>query len=111
MKLFFIFAGQQTEKAEYLQNFLNIQSSLSMNFFAPGSDEFFVGRAGYLAACFMLNKRFQKNIIPSDVTLQLCNLTIESGRQYSKKHNHPSPLMYSYYNSEYLGVFIDFCLY
>jgi len=91
--------GQQAEKEEYLQSFLKMQSNLSMN-----SDEFFMGRAGYLAACLMLNKHLKKDSIPNDVTLQLCNLTIESGRQYSKEHSHPSPLMYAYYTAECLGA-------
>ena len=64
-----------------------------------------MGRAGYLAACLMLDKKLKKSIIPKDVTLQLCNLTIESGRQYSKEHSHPSPLMYAYYTAECLGMF------
>ncbi|XP_065057896.1 lanC-like protein 3 [Rhopilema esculentum] len=96
--------GYQAEKSEYLQNFLSIHSNLPVNFFAHGCDEFFIGRAGYLAACLMLNRRFQKIAIPNEVTLQLCNLIIESGRQYSKKVNHPSPLMYAYYNCEYIGA-------
>lgn len=109
--LVFYVAGHQAEKTEYLQSFLSIQANLPATFFAPGSDEFFVGRAGYLSACAMLNRRFQRSVIPNEITLQLCNLTIESGRQYSKKFNHPSPLMYSYYNTEYLGLHAEYLSY
>ena len=74
-----------------------------MNFFKPGSDELFVGRAGFLAACYMINKRFQRVIVSSDITVPLCHTIIESGRQMSRRLNHPSPLVYSYYDTEYLG--------
>eukprot|EP00794_Sanderia_malayensis_P000276 gene276-900_t len=97
--------GMQAECNEYLQEFIDMHKyCLPLNFFPHGSDELFVGRAGYLAGCLMIKQRFQTSVIPDEITLPLCNAIIESGRQYSKKHNHPSPLMYSYYGTEYLGA-------
>ncbi len=99
----------QAERNEYLQSFIDMQKfCLPLNFFSHGSDELFVGRAGYLAACLMIKRRFQTSVIPDEITLPLCNAVIESGRQYSRKNHHPSPLMYSYYNTEYLGNYIFF---
>ena len=34
----------------------------------------------------------------------LCSSIIESGRKYSKRHKSRSPLMYAYYQTEYLGM-------
>ena len=97
--------GRQAETTEFVQNFIGLQSNLLIKFFPHGCDEFFVGRAGYLAACLVLNRRFQKAIIPSEVTLPICNEIIESGKQYSANHSHRCPLMYGYYKTEYLGKF------
>ena len=100
-----MFAGKETERNDHVQSFIAMQNyCLPMNFFPHGSDELFVGRAGYLAACLVMKRRFQTSVIPVEVTSPLCDVIIESGRQYSKNHNHPSPLMFAYYNSEYLGM-------
>lgn len=74
-----------------------------MNFFRPGSDELFVGRAGYLCGSLLLNRKLGRNVVPAGVTRSLFDAIIESGRQYSQKHHSKSPLMYSYYRTEYLG--------
>lgn len=74
-----------------------------MNFFRPGSDELFVGRAGYLCGSLFLNKKLGRTAVPSEVTRPLFDAIIESGRQYSQRHRSRSPLMYSYYRTEYLG--------
>ena len=76
------------------------------NFFRPGSDELFVGRAGYLCGSLLLNRKLGRNVVPSGVTRSLFDAIIESGRQYSQKHHSKSPLMYSYYRTEYLGKYI-----
>jgi len=75
-----------------------------MNFFKHGSDELFVGRTGFLAACYMINKRFGRTIVSSDITLPLCNTIIESGRRTSKRLEHDCPLVYTYYGKDYLGA-------
>lgn len=77
-----------------------------MNFFRPGSDELFVGRAGYLCGSLLLNRKLGRTVVPSEVTRPLFDAIIESGRQYSQKHHSKSPLMYSYYRTEYLGKYI-----
>lgn len=77
-----------------------------MNFFRPGSDELFVGRAGYLCGSLLLNKKLGRTVVPSEVTRPLFDAIIESGRQYSQSHRSRSPLMYSYYRTEYLGLYL-----
>lgn len=90
---------------ENIQNFVNMQKlCVPINFFRHGSDELFVGRSGYLSACLSINRRFGRIIVSSDLTLPLCLTTIESGRKYSAQKRHASPLMYAYYDTEYLGA-------
>uniref|UniRef100_A0A3B5MP28 LanC-like protein 3 n=1 Tax=Xiphophorus couchianus TaxID=32473 RepID=A0A3B5MP28_9TELE len=66
-----------------------------INFLECGSDELFVGRAGYLCAALVLNK---------DQIKSICQAIIESGKQYARRKRKPFPLMYSYYGTEYLGA-------
>ena len=77
-----------------------------LNFFSPGSDELFVGRAGYLCGSLLLNKKLGRTVVPPEVTRPLFDAIIESGRQYSQSHQSKSPLMYSYYGKEYLGIML-----
>ena len=81
-----------------------------MNFFPHGSDELFVGRAGFLAACHILNKRIGRTIVSDETVLPLCNTIIESGKRTAQLQDSECPLMYTYYNTNYLGqYFCWFC--
>lgn len=75
-----------------------------MNFFPNGSDELFVGRAGFLAACDLLNRRIGRTIISNETISPLCSTIIESGRRTSKLLNSECPLMYTYYGTDYIGA-------
>ena len=74
-----------------------------INFFQPGSDELFVGRAGYLCGSLILNKKLGRTVVSSEVTRPIFDAIIVSGQQYSQRYRSKSPLMYSYYRTEYLG--------
>lgn len=78
------------------------------NFLNCGSDELFVGRAGYILGALWLENETQTELNKTDIYL-LCNTMIESGRNYSQRHNSPCPLMYSYYQVEYLGAAHGLC--
>jgi len=42
-----------------------------LHFFRPGSDELFVGRAGYLCGSLLLNKKIGRTVVPLEVTRPL----------------------------------------
>lgn len=42
-------------------------------------------------------------VLPKFEIYRICNSIIRSGCLYSKKINSPSPLMYAYHDTEYLG--------
>lgn len=69
-----------------------------------GSDELFVGRAGYLNGALILNKHFNTQIVKLSDLYDICDSVVKSGRDYSLKNKSSSPLMYAYYNTEYLGA-------
>ena len=77
---------------------------LPINFFRAGSDELFVGRAGYLCGALLLNCKLGRQVVPREVTEPLFNTIIESGKRYSNHYSSRSPLMYAYYGTEYLGI-------
>ena len=83
-----------------------------LNFLRCGGDELLVGRAGYLSGVLWLEKVFGKGTFPAKDIDELCTCIVESGRKYAQHHRSPCPLMYSYYNVEYLGqlIFISYQL-
>lgn len=42
-------------------------------------------------------------VVPDEIIFALCEAMIKSGTEYSRRVNSPSPLMYAYYETEYLG--------
>ncbi|CAG9795894.1 unnamed protein product [Diatraea saccharalis] len=77
---------------------------LNPKFLKCGGDELFVGRAGYLAGALWLSRELQTSIFSNEELFKICDVMVASGRDYSTKHNSPCPLMYHYYNTEYLGA-------
>ncbi|XP_028292319.1 lanC-like protein 3 [Gouania willdenowi] len=75
-----------------------------INFLECGSDELFVGRAGYLCAALVLKQKLGFEILSRDQIKSICQAIIDSGKQYAKRKRKPFPLMYSYYGTEYLGA-------
>jgi hypothetical protein len=74
-----------------------------LNFLRCGGDELLVGRAGYLSGVLWLEKVFGKETFPAKDINELCKCIMESGRKYAQRHRSPCPLMFSYYDVEYLG--------
>lgn len=77
---------------------------LNSKFLKCGGDELFVGRAGYIAGALWLSRELQKAVVPIQDLHRICDAIITSGREYSKKHGRTCPLMYHYYNTEYIGA-------
>lgn len=74
-------------------------------FLSCGSDELFVGRAGFLCAALFIAKETGMPLRTSHIS-DICNVMLTSGRKYSdqNKDKIACPLMYTYYNVEYLGA-------
>ena len=50
-----------------------------------GSDELFVGRAGYLSGALWMNSMLNANVtLPSDLFV-ICDAIVQSGREYVKR--------------------------
>ncbi|KAM3960339.1 lanC-like protein 3 homolog [Aphomia sociella] len=77
---------------------------LNPKFLKCGGEEFFVGRAGYLAGALWLSRELKTQLFTNEELYKICDIMVMSGRDYSKKHKSPCPLMYHYYNTEYLGA-------
>lgn len=83
--------------------------SLSNQFLNPkflkcGGDEFFVGRAGYLAGALWISRELQTSVFTNEELYKICDVMVACGREYATKHKSPCPLMYHYYNTEYIGA-------
>lgn len=80
-----------------------------VNFLKCGSDEFFVGRAGYLYGALWLNRKIKKTVVPLEIMHEIARTIVASGKTYARVHNSPCPLMYAYYGTEYLGAAHGLC--
>lgn len=73
------------------------------------SDEFLVGRSGYLAGIYWLNSMINPMPISNEIIHEICSVMLESGRRYSEKEQLPIPIMYEYHGKEYLGAAHGLC--
>ncbi|KAF0307625.1 LanC-like protein 3 [Amphibalanus amphitrite] len=49
-------------------------------------------------------------VLPQERMFALCDAIVQSGREYSLRQRSPVPLMYAYYDTEYLGECRTVCL-
>ena len=74
---------------------------------------FSVGRAGFLAGALWLNQVFKQNVINPQDLYPICDGIVRSGKEYVQRKSSKSqalpPLMYSYYDTEYLGAAHGLC--
>ncbi|XP_031549930.1 lanC-like protein 3 [Actinia tenebrosa] len=102
--------GLHEEKEQSYKKFLEMHNICKpVNFFPHGSDELLIGRSGYLCTVLELNRKLKPKIVPNEVTFPLIDSMLQSGIQYVRHHKTNSPLMYSYYNTEYLGAAHGLC--
>ena len=50
-----------------------------------------------------VNAALLLQILPQERMFSLCDAIVQSGREYSVRQRSPVPLMYAYYDTEYLG--------
>ena len=104
--MFFGLAGDSSQAEQFIREYAACAANCKpLNFLACGSDELFVGRAGYLIGLLWLESVFKRHILPQKDIYDICNAIVASGRNYSQQNRSPCPLMYSYYQVEYLGAF------
>jgi len=92
-----------------LEKYLQLFRAAAEDFLAAdplgvGSDELLVGRAGYLTGCLWLQAKIGQQVLPESMMYKLCDVIVECGRRFSRKTSSKSPLMYQYYETQYLGV-------
>jgi len=97
--------GDQDLCHKYLQSYASAASHCQpIHFLRCGGDELFVGRAGFICGALWLRKTLGIDILPQERMFSLCDAIIQSGREYSLRQRSPVPLMYAYYDTEYLGA-------
>ncbi|KAJ8717700.1 hypothetical protein PYW07_005630 [Mythimna separata] len=91
--------------AEMLKTYKSLYTQyLNPKFLKCGGDEFFVGRAGYLAGALWMSRELKTPVFTNEEMYKICDVIVASGKEYSTKHKSPCPLMYHYYNTQYLGA-------
>nr|CDS18347.1 Lancl1 protein [Echinococcus granulosus] len=82
--------------------FASLQPGNTKVIFSQGSDEFFIGRAGYLCGLHELRKVTSEAVVSDETIFAICDAIIDSGRAYAKRHYSQCPLMFAYHGTEYL---------
>ena len=62
-----------------------------------------MGRAGYIAGWLWLRSQGIASLSREEI-FGVCDMMVSCGQQYSRHTSSPSPLMYQYYGTEYLGA-------
>lgn len=76
-----------------------------LNFNKDGSDELLFGRAGYLSGIYWINSNLPiAERITIDKVRDICQIVIESGRQFAAQNNSPFPILYHCWQTKYLGA-------
>lgn len=97
--------GDQDSCTKYLQQYASaVSHCMPLHFLSCGGDELFVGRSGYICGLLWLKKTLNVDVLSQERVFALCDVVVQSGREYSLRHRSPVPLMYSYYDTEYLGA-------
>lgn len=97
--------GNEILSNNFAQQYADLSETCKIpNSMRNGSDEFFVGRAGYLYGAIWMNKKLGRQIVSNETMHDIANLIVESGKKYSDETRCPCPLMYAYYGTEYLGA-------
>ncbi|EEC20188.1 lanC-like protein 3 [Ixodes scapularis] len=103
-------AARQDDCDNYVARYAALADFCSpVKFLDCGSDELFVGRAGYLTGLLYLNSKLGIEVLPQEKVAVLLSSVVHSGREYARKHRSPCPLMYAYYDVEYLGAAHGLC--
>ena len=103
--VFYAKTGETEKSKQYIDKFISLHSMCKpVDFLSCGGDELLVGRAGYLCGALYLQQELGESVIPANIIQTIVKSTIQSGRALAAKLKSPSPLMYSYYDSLYLGA-------
>ncbi|KAL1494176.1 hypothetical protein ABEB36_009818 [Hypothenemus hampei] len=97
-------SGDRTASEAYITQYQNLANScIGIDFLDCGSDELFVGRAGYVMGAIWLARETGNIIRKTDIYL-LCKVILKSGQDYVTLNRHSAPLIFPYYEVEYLGA-------
>ncbi|KAI3388796.1 hypothetical protein SNEBB_010784, partial [Seison nebaliae] len=97
--------------ANYVDHYMEIGEYIVANPSKLPANEILYGKAGYLIGFYSMEKRLSPNhshLINEEradrIKFAISNILLQEGRNYSRKHQHSSPLMWEYYKAEYLGA-------
>lgn len=97
--------GNLEDSKIYLNKFIGLAHIVTpIEWLSCGGDEFLVGRAGYLEGVLWLRAKLGAKILEDAKLFPILDVMVESGKRYSQAHHSCVPLMYQYYQTEYLGA-------
>ncbi|TRY82572.1 hypothetical protein DNTS_030580 [Danionella cerebrum] len=97
---------QKQQEAEECVNRLMLLQPLVVQGKGKLPDELLYGRVGYMYSLIFINQHFQQEKIPIQYIQQICDAVLASGLSRSEKNRvqDQTPLMYEWYQEEYVGA-------
>ncbi|XP_012215517.1 glutathione S-transferase LANCL1-like [Linepithema humile] len=99
-----LYSQGKTEEAKELILKLKSLSTYVLDKHSNVPDELLYGRAGYLSALLYINANISPAPIEADLIKKIVSCIIDSGIAYASSNRCQSPLMYSWYDTEYIGA-------
>ncbi|KAL5009684.1 hypothetical protein ScPMuIL_011989 [Solemya velum] len=102
--------GDSKRSDEFSARYASVADGcMEPEFHSGGSDEFFLGRAGYLCGILALRKELGKQVVDDATVNRVCSVMVKSGRDFARQNRSKSPLMYAYHGKQYLGAAHGLC--
>ncbi|UJR21879.1 hypothetical protein I4U23_024952 [Adineta vaga] len=93
--------GDQNMVIKFIEKILSMKKqALSRSI----PDEYLYGRAGYLYTLMYLRRELGYDVIDSQHITDIFEAMIKSGEKYARETGSPSPLMYIWHKTEYMGA-------
>lgn len=67
-------------------------------------DELLYGRSGFLYSLLFIQNHIGKEYIENEMIAELCEIILQSGRNFSQNESFPCKLMYEWHDKRYLGA-------
>lgn len=109
------FLGNRAKSEEHIKKYADLSIFCDPEVYPipleHGANELFIGRTGYILGALWLQKELQTTVLPTEIIYNILQHIVNEGREYARRKSSPTPLMYAYFECEYIGRIIHICLY
>lgn len=109
------FLGNRAKSEEHIKKYADLSIFCNPEVYPIpleyGANELFIGRTGYILGALWLQKELQTTVLSTEIIYDILQHIVNEGREYARRKRSPTPLMYAYFECEYIGRIILVYLY